>query len=137
MGNQRMDVRIPDSTFSAIKNRAVAEGTSASEIVRRAIEATFRNPLKTGEGSVVSEQRAGSPQEIDTDKFRDTVSETNIEVLKRGEGGVPPEVLRFLVASVTRLDWLLRQISLEVFSPVNHKKHEERYRIAGQVLKVL
>ena len=69
MGNQRMDVRIPDSTFSAIKNRAVAEGTSASEIVRRAIEATFRNPLKTGEGSVVSEQRAGSPQEIDTDKF--------------------------------------------------------------------
>lgn len=44
MGYERMDLRVSDSTLSAIKKRAVAEGTSASEIARRALEAAFDNP---------------------------------------------------------------------------------------------
>lgn len=132
MGFKRIDVRVTDSTLSTIEKQAFSNGKSVSEIVRNVLDAAFNNPSETGEGSVVEEQRAGPPREIDTDKIRDTVSEALLEVLKRGGGGVSPEALRYLVADVARIAQVLKLISLEVFSPDNYKKHEERYRIADQ-----
>ena len=127
-----LTIRVVPEIESTLKRRAAFEGRSVSEYVEDLIKSALNNLSETGEGSVVEEQRAGPPREIDTDKIRDTVSEALLEVLKRGGGGVSPEALRYLVADVARIAQVLKLISLEVFSPDNYKKHEERYRIADQ-----
>ena len=118
MGKTKLIVYMEKSILSSIEKEAISEGKSKSEIAADLIGSALGS--RSGSG------RGGTP-EIETNKIREAVSEAVMEVLKRGGGGVPPEALRFLVADVARIEQLMRQISLEVFSPGDYKKHEERY----------
>lgn len=123
MGKTKLIVYMEKSILSSIEKEAISEGKSKSEIAADLIASALANRSGSGGG--------GTPG-IDTDKIREAVSEAVGEVLKLGGSGVPPEALRFLVADVARTEQLLRQISYEVFSPGDYKKHEERYRSAEQ-----
>ena len=126
MGYKRIDVRVTDSTLSAIKKRAGSEGKSASEIARGLIESALDNPSGSGDKS-----RTGSSRIIEMDEIRKAVSEAVVEGIKGGGEGIPPETLRFLVQDVAKIENLLRQLSL-FFSPGKFDEHAERVRIAEQ-----
>ena len=130
MGNQRMDLRVPDSTLTAIKKRAFSEGISASEIVRRVLVAAFDNPAGTGEG-------AGSGVEAET--IRKVVGElleplavrlriavpdwkvtlADMPDLPGMEGfpgsesgpGISPEIVRYLVETLGHFHFYMKQIN--------------------------
>ena len=133
-----LTIRVVPEIESTLKRRAAFEGRSVSEYAEDLIKSALNNPSETGEGSVVEEHREGPPQEIDTDKIRDTVSEAVMDVMKEVGHGVPPEALRYLVQDMAKTEDLLRQISRLLSeggsgSPAdNFKVHEERVRIAEQ-----
>ncbi len=132
MGNQRMDLRIPDSTLSAIKKRAVAEGTSASEIARRVLEAAFDNPAGTGEGAGSRELAVlggGSPMDLEMLKKaigeeRDEYEKTRSELAEMGllpdppnGSGIPAEIVRYMVEILARLNYLSDKVLNHVSIP--------------------
>ena len=122
MGNQRMDLRIPDSTLSAIKKRAVAEGTSASEIARRALEAAFDNPGESGTGTgsgvesgtirkVVEEllKPLMVRMEILVPEWKVTLADMDLPWSPGLPGsengpGISPEIVRYMVEILARLN---------------------------------
>ena len=122
MGYQRMDLRVSDSTLSAIKKRAVAEGISTSEIARRVLEAAFDNP----EGEKVGSGSGGEPEairkvveellgpdfakrmELLVPDWMVTLEDMNLgspPARPRFESGtgIPPEVVRYLVETLAHL----------------------------------
>ena len=128
MGNQRMDLRIPDSTLSAIKKRAVAEGTSASEIARRALEAAFDNPGESGTGTgsgvesgtirkVVEEllKPLMVRMEILVPEWKVVLADMDLPGMDGFSGsesgsGIPPEIVRYLVETLGRFHFFMKTI---------------------------
>lgn len=135
MGNQRMDLRIPDSTLLAIKKRAVAEGTSASEIARRALEAAFDNPGESGTGTgsgvesgtirkVVEEllKPLMVRMEILVPEWKVVLADMDLpgmEGFPGSESGatIPPEIVRYLVETLGRLNYLSDKLLNHVSIP--------------------
>lgn len=103
---------VTPAMFARVTKAASASGKSRSAFVRDLIEAGL-------EGTTMKESVPVSGISL----------ETVMEAVKSEGSGVPPEVLRFLVADVAKTENLLRQISL-LLSPGNFKEHEERIRIA-------
>ncbi len=120
MGKTKLIVYMEKSILSSIEKEAISEGKSKSEIAADLIGSALANRSGSGGG--------GTPG-IDTDKIREAVSEADMEILKRGGSGVPPEALRYLVQDMAKTENLLRQISL-LLSAGNFKEHAERVRIA-------
>ena len=112
MYDKTMRVCVTSAMFAGVTKAASANGRSRSAFVRDLIEAGL-------EGTTMKESVPVSGVSL----------ETMMEAVKSEGSGVPPEVLRFLVADVAKTENLLRQISL-LLSPGNFKEHEERIRIA-------
>lgn len=136
MGYQRMDLRVSDSTLSAIKKRAVAEGTSASEIARRALDAAFDNPEgdKVGTGFGVESETIRKVVEelLGTDfavRMKILVPEWKVTLadmdfpsspgLPGSESGpgIPPEIVRYLVETLGRSHNLLDKVLSHLHVP--------------------
>jgi hypothetical protein len=127
-------VSLKDSTLSNIKKRAVAEGTSASEIARRALEAAFDNP----EGSKV-----GPGPGIDLEMLKKAIWEEREEEKEKQKllaemgllpdppngSGISPQIIELQVETLTKTYELLRKISLHL-SQEKTKEHEDRVKYA-------
>ena len=134
MGFISKKVSLKTSTLSNIKKRAVAEGTFATEIMRRALEAAFDNP----EVSLVGPRPGAEPETI-----RKVVEEllgpdfavrmellvpqwmVDLKDMKLGSPparpecksgtGIPPEVVRYLVETQAHLYNLVKKVIPKIY----------------------
>ncbi len=128
MGLVVQKVRIMDSTASKIKKRAFSEGTSASKIVKKVLEAAFDNPSGSGEGAgpgvepesirkIVEEALKPIAEKMDilVPDWKVTLSDMELE-LDRGLSvsesgpGLSPEIVRYLVETLGRLHSLSTKV---------------------------
>ena len=120
MGKPKLIVYMTDSTLSSIKKRAFTEGTSASEIARRVLEAAFDNQsgAREGTGSVIEHEtlrKLAVKMDHLVPDWKIDLADMDLE-LDRGLSvsesgpGVPPEVVRYLVETLGRLHSLSSKV---------------------------
>lgn len=138
MGYQRMDLRVSDSTISAIKKRAFSEGKSASKIVRELIESALARTSGSSELAVLGGgpgmdleilKKAIGEERDEHEKTRSELAAMGLLPDSQNGSGLSPQMIKFQVETLTKTYELLRKVSLHL-SQENTKDHEDRVKYA-------
>ncbi len=151
----RLQVNLPKATLSTLKKRAFAEGTSASEIARKVLEAEFDTSHDSAEGTrskidsdamgviLLEAIRKARAEKIEEDATtREVMESLGLAVSSGSErgSGVSPEITRFEVETLAKIESLLRKISIHLSSG-NPSEYEDRIKVAeadaAEILKKL
>ncbi|MCL4485078.1 MAG: hypothetical protein M1537_01865 [Nitrospirae bacterium] len=114
---KRQQVNLPDSIKSALVKRAASEGKSASELAREWIEERINSPSGTVPGSDPVEAFKKAVRELKKEgegeeDYRVILADLGLESLKTtpGPDGLSPSIVRYLVETQARIDFLLRKV---------------------------
>ena len=138
MGYQRMDLRVSDSTISAIKKRAFSEGISESKIAWKLIEIGLTAQPGSSELAVLGGgpgmdlemlKKAIGEERDEHEKIRSELAAMGLLPDSQNGSGLSPQMIKFQVETLTKTYELLRKVSLHL-SQENTKDHEDRVKYA-------
>ena len=113
---KRQQVNLPDSIKSALVKRAASEGKSASELAREWIEERINSPSGTGPGPDPVEAFKKAIRELKKEgegeeDYRVILADILPELKNTpGPDGLSPSVVRYLVETQARIDFLLQKV---------------------------